>query len=135
MNKPVTDPASIQEEKPHSEVCWALLERVVASPQLRRAARLREFLFFVGQRSIKDGLDQIHEQEIGAKVFGRQANYDTSLDNIVRVNASELRKRIDDYFASDGVAETLVMEIPRGSYKPVFRQRIVERRPFSRRRS
>jgi hypothetical protein len=128
MNKPVSESASLQEEKPYSEVCWALLERVVASPQLRRATRLREFLFFVGQRSIKDGLDQIHEQEIGAKVFGRQANYDTSLDNIVRVNASELRKRIEDYFASEGVAETLVMEIPRGSYKPVFRQRTVEPR-------
>jgi len=124
MNKPVPEPAPLQAEMPYSEACWALLERIVASPQLRRATRLREFL--VGQRSIKDGLDQIHEQEIGARVFGRPAEYDTSLDNIVRVNASELRKRIDDYFTSDGAAETLVMEIPRGSYKPVFRQRTVE---------
>ncbi|HEX4758527.1 MAG TPA: hypothetical protein VH308_11105 [Terracidiphilus sp.] len=93
---------------------------------MKRAARLREFLLYVGQKSIKDGLDQIHEQQIGANVFGRPANYDTSLDNIVRVNASELRKRIEDYFESDGVAEPLIMEIPRGSYKPIFRQRAVE---------
>ena len=93
---------------------------------MKRAARLREFLLYVGQRSIKDGLDQIHEQEIGANVFGRPADYDTSLDNIVRVNASELRKRIEDYFESDGASEPLIMEIPRGSYKPVFRQRTVE---------
>ncbi|HUV71321.1 MAG TPA: hypothetical protein VMW15_16815 [Terracidiphilus sp.] len=98
----------------------------MASPQLKRAARLREFLLYVGRRSIKDGLDQIHEQEIGANVFGRPANYDTSLDNIVRVNASELRKRIEDYFESDGADETLVMEVPRGSYKPVFRKRVAE---------
>ncbi len=126
MNKPVTEPALAEAELPYSEACWALLERIVASPQLRRAARLREFLAYVGQRSIKEGLDQIHEQEIGANVFGRPADYDTSLDNIVRVNASELRKRIEDYFASDGAGETLVMEIPRGSYKPVFRHRAVE---------
>ena len=125
MNKPVSEPALLQEEQPYSEVCWALLERILASSQLRRAARLREFLLFVGQRSIKDGLDQIHEQEIGAKVFGRPPDYDTSLDNIVRVNASELRKRIEDYFATDGVGEALVMEIPRGSYKPVFRPRTI----------
>ena len=125
MNKPVSEPALLQEEQPYSEVCWALLERILASSQLRRAARLREFLLFVGKRSIKDGLDQIHEQEIGANVFGRPPDYDTSLDNIVRVNASELRKRIEDYFVTDGAGEALVMEIPRGSYKPVFRPRTV----------
>jgi hypothetical protein len=126
MNKPVLESALPAKELAYSEVCWALLERIVASPQLKRAARLREFLLYVGQRSLKDGLEQIHEQEIGLKVFGRAANYDTSLDNIVRVNASELRKRIEDYFESDGASETLVLEIPRGSYKPVFRERSVE---------
>jgi hypothetical protein len=125
MNKPVPEPALLQEEQPYSDVCWALLERIVASPQLRRATRLREFLLYVGQRSIKEGLEQIHEQEIGANVFGRAPDYDTSLDNIVRVNASELRKRIDDYFATDGAGETLEMEIPRGSYRPIFRPRAV----------
>ena len=123
MNKPVLEPALPEKGVPYSEACWALVERVVASPQLKRAARLREFLLYVGQRTLKDGLDQVHEQEIGCNVFGRAADYDTSLDNIVRVNASELRKRIDDYFETDGAAETLVLEIPRGSYKPVFRER------------
>lgn len=126
MNKPVSEPVLAQTELSYSDACWALLERIVASPQLKRAARLREFLLYVGQRSIKDGTDQIHEQEIGANVFGRPANYDTSLDNIVRVNASELRKRIEDYFGSDGAGETLVMEVPRGSYKPVFSKRAAE---------
>jgi hypothetical protein len=121
MRKPLRESALPEEELSYSEACWALLERIVASPQLRRAARLREFLMYVGQRSLKDGLDQIHEQEIGSNVFGRPADYDTSLDNIVRVNASELRKRIEDYFESDGAAEPLIMEVPRGSYKPVFR--------------
>lgn len=123
MNRPISESALLQEDPANLEACWALLERVVASPQLKRAARLREFLLYVGQRSIKDGLDQIHEQEIGANVFGRAPDYDTSVDNIVRVNASELRKRVDDYFLTDGATEHLVMEIPRGSYKPVFRVR------------
>jgi hypothetical protein len=123
MNKPVSEPVLLQDEIANSEACWALLERVLASSQLKRATRLREFLLYVGQKSLRDGLEQIHEQEIGANVFGRPADYDTSLDNIVRVNASELRKRIDDYFESEGAAEPLIMEIPRGSYRPVFRPR------------
>src|ERR1700678_806286 len=119
------EPAPQERESPDPETCWALLERVVASTRFQRATRLREFLLYVGRRSLKEGCDQIHEQEIGSEVFGRPDAYDTSVDNIVRVNATELRKRIEDYFESEGSLETLIFEIPRGSYKPVFRQRIV----------
>ncbi|ADW68792.1 hypothetical protein [Granulicella tundricola] len=108
------------------EACWALLNRVVASPRLQRAARLRDFLLYVGRRSLQEGSEQIHEQEIGSEVFGRQASYDTSVDNIVRVNATELRKRIEAYFEGEGLDEPILMEIPRGSYRPVFRHRFVE---------
>ncbi|HEY4381865.1 MAG TPA: hypothetical protein VGN01_16065 [Acidobacteriaceae bacterium] len=102
----------------------ALIERVAGSAQFRRSARLRDFLLYVGGQSLKEGCPEIHEQEIGAKVFGRNSSYDRSQDNIVRVNATELRKRIEVYFASEGAHETLILEIPRGGYKPVFRRRL-----------
>ena len=72
---------------------------------------------------ILNGAEDLHEQQIGIAVFGRSPSYDTSQDNIVRVNAMELRKRIDLYFADEGQNEPLVFEIPRGSYVPVFRPR------------
>jgi hypothetical protein len=112
-----------ESETPASEECWALLERIGASPGLRRAPRLREFLDYVARRSLRDGCNQIHEQEIGIAVFGRTADYDTSVDNIVRASATELRKRIETYFESEGSHEPLIVEIPRGSYIPVFRHR------------
>ena len=114
---------------PDTEICWALLERVAASHQLRRAARLQELLFYIGKRSLKEGCVHLHEQEIGARVFGRPDSYDTTIDNIVRTNVSDLRKRIEAYFSSEGSRETLIMEIPRGSYIPVFRYRAVEPEP------
>lgn len=104
-------------------LCSGLLERIEASAELKRAARLREFLRYVGQRWLEQRSVSISEQEIGIHVFGRPENYDTSHDNIVRVNASELRRRIEAYFASEGSGETLLLEIPRGSYTPVFRLR------------
>jgi hypothetical protein len=105
------------------EDCWRVLEGAAASPQLKRAARLREFLLYVGRKSIKEGSDDIHEQEIGQVVFGRREGYDTSQDNIVRVSATELRRRVDAYFGAEGKDEPLMFEIPRGSYMPVFRLR------------
>lgn len=100
-----------------------LLNRVVESTPFRRSSRLREFLIYVGNEVIVKGVENLPEQQIGMAVFGRSPAYDTSQDNIVRVNAMELRKRIDLYFANEGQNEPLVFEIPRGSYSPVFRVR------------
>ena len=112
-------------DQPSIEERRALIERVAASSQFGRSARLRDFLLYVGGQSLKEGCPEIHEQEIGAKVFGRSTSYDRSQDNIVRVNATELRKRIELYFASEGAHETLILEIPRGGYKPIFHRRLL----------
>ena len=105
------------------EACWSLVERVAATPSLKRAARLREFLLFVANKSLREGRAEIHEQEIGETVFLRPRSYDTSQDNIVRVSATELRKRVDAFFATEGSSEPIIFEIPRGSYLPMFRLR------------
>ncbi|MEO6816411.1 MAG: hypothetical protein ABI177_06900 [Edaphobacter sp.] len=107
-----------------------LIERVASSTQFRRSVRLRDFLLYVGGQSLKEGRAEIHEQEIGAKVFERGPSYDPSQDNIVRVNATELRKRIELYFATDGVHEPLMLTIPRGGYKPVFHWRVPDDLPL-----
>ena len=101
----------------------ALVERVASSAAFSKSVRLRDFLRYVGQRAARPHAHEVHEQELGEKVFGRSRDYDRSQDNIVRVNASELRRRVDAYFASEGADDPVVFSIPRGSYMPVFRPR------------
>jgi hypothetical protein len=110
-----TKPVSSERKLPDIGDYWALLERIVASSQFKRSVRLHDFLLFVGRRALKEGCEQIPEQEIGTEVFDRPNGYDTSADNIVRVNATELRKRIETYFETEGAEEPLILEIPRGS--------------------
>jgi hypothetical protein len=105
------------------EQCKALVERVASSVELRRAARLRAFLLYVCDQTLSHGATVIHEQEIGSAVFERPEGYDTSIDNIVRVNATELRKRLEHFFADEGRNEELVLEIQRGTYTPSFHRR------------
>jgi hypothetical protein len=100
-----------------------LVERVASSRYVNRSARLRDLLVYLSDRVLDDQADEIHEQEVGHKVFGRPADYDTGSDNIVRVHASMLRKRLEQYFAAEGATETLILEIPKGNYAPVFRER------------
>lgn len=108
-------------EQHDPEACRALLERIAESSQLKRATRLRELLFYLGQHALESDNEHIREQQIGCAVFGRPESYDTNVDNIVRASVSDLRKRIETYFASEGVDETLIVDIPRGNYVPVFR--------------
>jgi hypothetical protein len=100
-----------------------LAERIAASPYLNRSARLRDLLLYLTERALEHPDTEIHEQEVGHRVFGRPADYDTSSDNIVRVHASMLRKRLDQYFSAEGAGETTVIEVPKGNYAPVFRER------------
>jgi hypothetical protein len=100
-----------------------LLERIAASDQFQKSKRLRDLLLFLGERSLHDPYCTLREQEIGVEVFGRPPDYDTSHDTLVRVHVSQLRKKLQDYFLAEGRKEPLVIEIPKGSYVPVFRPR------------
>jgi hypothetical protein len=84
---------------------------------------LRDLLVYLTTRVLEEDAVEIHELEVGHKVFGRPATYDTGSDNIVRVHASMLRKRLEQYFAEEGAHESVVVEIPKGNYAPQFRER------------
>jgi hypothetical protein len=102
---------------------WELLQRVAASPEFQKSRRLRELLLYLGERSLKDPNCTLHEQEIGVEVLGRRPDYDTSHDTLVRVQVSQLRKKLQEYFAGAGSNEPLLIDIPKGTYLPVFRPR------------
>ncbi len=100
-----------------------LISRIIESPQLNKSPRLTELLQYLTERALQDPTEVIREQEIGAVVFGKPADYDTNQDNIVRVQISQLRKKIEKFFETEGAAEPWILEIPRGHYLPVFRPR------------
>ena len=93
---------------------------------MEKAGRIREFLTYVCEASFANPAADIHEQEIGERVFGKPPGYETTQDNIVRVTASQARKKIDQYFAAEGALEPIVLEIPKGQYMPVFSERKLE---------
>jgi hypothetical protein len=101
----------------------SLVDRVAASRYINRSARLRDLLLYLSERVLEGDAGEIHEQEVGHRVFGRPADYDTTSDNIVRVHASMLRKRLEQYFAAEGAEERLIIEVPKGNYAPVFHER------------
>lgn len=80
-------------------------------------------LRYMSRRVLDESAFEIHEEEIGTRLFGRMADYDKGIDPIVRVQASHLRKRLAQYFESEGAHQPIVLEVPKGSYLPIFRYR------------
>jgi hypothetical protein len=98
----------------------ALLQRVLATPSFARSAFLTNFLTYVCDRKFEGREEEITEYQIGIQALGRPAAYHTGEDNIVRNYARILRRRLDEYFAAEGLLEPLRIVIPRGHYVPVF---------------
>jgi hypothetical protein len=102
---------------------WALVQRIASSRQLFKAPQLREILFYISRRALTDRPGAITEQEIGCKVLGRRPDFNPNEDNIVRAQVRHLRRKLEEYFNSDGAGEQLILTIPKGAYLPRFEPR------------
>jgi serine/threonine-protein kinase len=104
-----------------SDAIRAQLARIVASPGFVAAGRLAPFLTFLVERALAG--EPLKESVVGVELFGRAADYDPRLDPIVRVEARRLRSRLAEYYEGAGAGDAVVIELPKGTYVPVFRTR------------
>ena len=100
---------------------WQLVERVISSAAFQKSARLRDLLRYLTERSIHDHGTELTEQRIGRDVFGKPTDYSPTDDSSVRVHIRQLRLKLHEYFNSEGRHESLIVEIPKGAYAPIFR--------------
>ena len=98
----------------------ALVRRVVESSTFAKSERLSSFLICICDLTLSGRASEINEQKIGTTVFGRPLDYDSSIDGIVRPQASRLRQRLDLYFNGEGADEPIRITLPKGGYVPVF---------------
>jgi hypothetical protein len=108
----------------------AALERVLGSKAFHGSARCQQFMRFVVERTLDGDAASIKERTIAVEVFGRPADYESSEDSIVRVKAGEIRRRLRQYYESEGLQESIVITLPRGGYVPNFETRNVDAAPM-----
>ncbi len=107
-------------DHPNAKAEQQLVARILASRHFVKAPLLSAFLAYICERRRDSETVRIAEQEIGVSVFGRPPGYDSREDNIVRNYARQLRKRLDEYYAAEGIDEQLHVDIPKGGYVPIF---------------
>jgi len=117
----VIQPSDIQDQ----------LRRILASKPFAQSARMSRFLRFTVERAVSGQQDRLKEYVIGVEVFDRKASYDPRVDPIVRVEARRLRSKLQTYYDTEGLADELIIEFPKGTYAPVFHCRSAAPSPIA----
>lgn len=112
---------------PTAEEVRQLLERILCSRQFSNAPKKQKFLQLICEAYLDGRASELSEYSIGYQVFDRTETYDPALDSIVRVGAHEVRKKLERYYKSEGKNDEILLEIPVGSYIPIFTR--LERAP------
>lgn len=109
---PVTDAARIREQ----------LNRLLAHPLFANSKRYPALLAYAVEQTLLGHAAELKERSIGVEVFGKAPTYDTNADPVVRITAGEVRKRLTQYYYDPAHRGELVIELPIGSYLPLFRE-------------
>jgi len=94
------------------------LKEIVDGSAFRGSQRSGQFLKYIAEQAISGHFDALKERSIGVELFGRVPTYDTGEDAIVRVTASDVRRRLLQHYGSQGTTSTFRIGLPTGSYIP-----------------
>src|SRR5579863_5893907 len=108
----VTEAAAIREQ----------LHRLLAHPLFANSKRYPALLAYTVEETLKGNAAELKERSIGIEVFGRAPTYDANADPVVRITAGEVRKRLSLYYYDSSHTGEVVIELPLGTYIPIFRQ-------------
>ncbi len=96
------------------------VQRILHAPQFRRAPKLQRFLELICDYYFENRSSDINEHLIATQAFGKGPDFDPSADSLVRVQAREIRRKLREYYQSEGKSSRLILDIPNGHYAPVF---------------
>jgi hypothetical protein len=97
------------------------LDRILNSRQFSQAPKKRKFVQVICDYYLAGKAKEINEHLIGLEVYERRDRYSPAEDPVVRVAAHDVRKRLEQYYLHEGRDDEVRLEIPIGSYEPVFK--------------
>jgi hypothetical protein len=106
---------------PSEEAIRQQLAKILTSFQFVNSPNLHNFLSFIVEKTLAGESAEIKSYTVATQVLGRKADFDPNLDPIVRIMAGRLRRALEKYYLAQGRSAAVVIDVPRGSYVPVFR--------------
>jgi hypothetical protein len=98
----------------------AELAAVLASDVFKRSPKLSRLLLYLCEKCFQGLAGDITEYGIGIDVLGRDPGFDPQQDALVRVDTHHLRKRLKEYYSTEGSEHQIHIILPSGQYAPQF---------------
>ena len=98
------------------------VEKILASGSFINSHKLSQFLRFVVTQVLDGQSDRIKQYTIAVEALGYDSGFDPLTNPSVRVHAGQLRRAIEQYYHTKGIADPIRISIPKGSYVPVFKE-------------
>jgi hypothetical protein len=99
------------------------LKEVIEGAAFKASHRSGQFLKYIVDQAIAGHFESLKERVIGMELFGRSPTYDTGEDAIVRVTASDVRKRLLQHYGKEGATSEFRISLPLGAYIPEIARR------------
>jgi adenylate cyclase len=97
------------------------LSRILRSQVLRDSGMLRNFLSFIVKETLNPEGILLKQYSVALHAFNRPPDFDPTTDPIVRIQASRLRRILEQYYREEGLADPVIIDLPKGSYVPIFK--------------
>ena len=97
------------------------LLKILSSYEFKNSQVLSRFLQFVVEEFLAERPNEIKEYTIGVRALGRSADFNPQTDAVVRIHAGRLRRILHEYYHATGLHDPILIDIPKGSYVPVFK--------------
>ncbi len=108
---------------PDKDAIRVQLRRILAGEGFKRSERICRFLSFVVEQTLQGSGDELKESVLAVEVYDRPPDYNPKIDPIVRNDARRVRAKLSEYYETEGSSDPVIIEIPKGSYLPAFRER------------
>jgi adenylate cyclase len=115
-----TSPADSRTVAATTDAIRSELERILSSQTFRSAIRQKRFLSYSVREVLAGRARLLKEYSIGVEVFEKGEQFDPRLNAIVRLEARKIRRNLQKYYDTEGFANPLRIEIPKGGYAPIF---------------
>ncbi|WP_057938883.1 hypothetical protein [Algoriphagus resistens] len=119
MTDPLTD-SSIKKEFSNDEILYEL-NLILSSDLFSNSFVLSNFLSYIVKETLQGNAQAIKEYTIGVCALGKPEDFNPQVDALVRIHAGRLRRQLNEYYAGPGKDDSILIEVVKGTYVPVFR--------------
>ena len=107
------------------------VQRIIQSKAFRTSEVHRNLLHYLAEKSLSGTADSLKEYTVGLDVFAKPASYDPRQESVVRMHVARLRQKLAEYYRTEGVSDSVIVDLPKGGFRVTFEQREIAPEPVA----